>query len=278
MAIEIVGTPGDTVFVDFDVTNTGAQSGTQTITFTRENGSTVTLDELTGLTLDPSQSSSDQFIFESDPNTELTGQLCVASDNDQDCVPISLTTQATTSIEDFEDDDVTDWTNVSGSNIQTVQSTDGGASAPEGSFMSRSQVSTGTNSNNYLDISAISPTELYSVVRAENHSQVNNDLTVQWQNGSTSVIEVILDASDDGAIEVNGTVTSATAANDTFYEVYLRSIDFSSGIVGSVEVDGIEVATDVAFLNTATEVNRLRVDQTGDGTAEGYTDNHRYTQ
>lgn len=181
-------------------------------------------------------------------------------------------------IDNFEDGDVSDWTNSFGASIEAVQTTDNGASAPEGQWMSRSPLVGGANSNNYLDISAITPADLYCIVRAENHSAASNDYRVQWKNGATDIITVVLDATDDGAFEINGTVTGATAQNNEFYELYLKDIDFGTETVGSFEVDGSEVASDVAFENSASDIDRLRTDQTGSGDAEGYSDNHRYSE
>jgi len=181
-------------------------------------------------------------------------------------------------VDSFEDGDVSDWINVNGTNLEAVQTSDNGASAPEGDWMSRSAMVGGSNSNNYLDISPITPTELYCVVRAENHSDSFDDFRIQWQNGGTQVITVILDATGDGAFEINGTVTSVTAVTDEFYELYLKDIDFGAETVGSFEVDGTEAASDVAFNNSASEIDRLRIDQTGNGDAEGYSDNHRYSE
>jgi len=87
---DVEGSPGDSVLVDFNVTNTGEATGTQDILFEKQNGGTVSIDQLSSLTLDPSQSTSDQFRFDSDPNSDTVGDLVVRSEDSEDRVSIYL--------------------------------------------------------------------------------------------------------------------------------------------------------------------------------------------
>lgn len=98
--------PGATVTLEFTVTNTGDISGTQDITLEASNGTTQTVDQVTGLTVDNGNTSSPLTLTWDIPSDKALGSytLSVNSNDASDSIGITLREPDTVALAEAEAD------------------------------------------------------------------------------------------------------------------------------------------------------------------------------
>lgn len=177
---------------------------------------------------------------------------------------IKLLEDQTTLLEGFEDGSATDWTNDAANSINVVQITDSGTQAFSGTYMGEWSDPNPTNSVNYLSFSAIQPTLFEFTVLTENHTSEFDDFQFRIFDGSNelSIASIGVGVGED--ITVNSQSTGISSSNGTFYTFSFEAIDYSTNNIGSVFINGSEVITDLAFNNTASEIDKIEVALTGD--------------
>ena len=77
-----------------------------------------------------------------------------------------------------------------------------------------------------------------------------------WKQGSTEVIRV-LHRGDSFSLQINGVDLIADPNENQMYRVVAKNIDWDNNVIGSVEVDGTEEATDVPFQNNASYIDTI---------------------
>lgn len=172
-------------------------------------------------------------------------------------------------IETFEDGDADGWVHESGS-LSAVQSTQDGADPFKGDWCG--EVTDG-GTHHTLPFSSISPDSFGVAIRSEvGSSYSNNKLIVSFRSGGNNVMTVTHPRTErEPNISVNGQDTGVSGNYSTWFNVHFLNIDWSSNVIGSVEIDGNEVLTNVSFQNPADDADSVRFEPAESEHTDGHT-------
>lgn len=101
---DLSASPGDSIEVDYSVTNTGELEDTQDIFLTADDGTTTNVDRIDGITLQPSGSDTGTLLWEQAPEGNYT--LCVESEDSTDCISVLLYDTPNSVVSRYNPDDL----------------------------------------------------------------------------------------------------------------------------------------------------------------------------
>lgn len=182
-------------------------------------------------------------------------------------------------IDDFEDGDVSDWSNFSGNQISAVKTTSNGGSAYNGTYCAEEKLTSGNNSTSYKDLSSnISPENISVAIRLENAESGNAERGFfDFYNSGSRVFNVAMDTRN-GDIDINwqgyrDTIsTGVNISQNTWFNIDFVDIDWTNNEIGSVVIDGTNVLTNISFVSNSSYINKIRHSCAGTGNAVSYSD------
>lgn len=173
----------------------------------------------------------------------------------------------------FEDGDASEWSG--DTNIFAADN----STAGEGSYAGKlSKPNSTDNKLVYRSTKSgtTSPPSIDFYIRGSDHNTGSYDNGhVRFKNGSisgTQFIDVEMKMPNQGSnITINGT-SVAGFSNDTWYYIELNNIDWSSDTIGSVSIDGTQVATNIGFQNSVSGFDTILISHDSNSDAETWAD------
>jgi len=192
-----------------------------------------------------------------------------ASDESAEVVVDTETASGDTSIDGFEDGDLSEW-----ESIESAETTTETVYAGDRSLVITDTNESGDNIGNEITRSfdPISPPLLSGALRID--SGAYNTVQAKWKDDTGTVVHKVQIRNYDDQIEYNRPTALAPTSTNTWYSFELADIDWENEVVGEIRIDGSVADTDVDFLNSASEITsvELRVHDGGTGSVGHFDD------